>query len=194
MDSDAPSAPPPTTVPSSTPENPFERWASTEQLTATFNSLPARTTDPGIDDDIDPFRVVLFDDIRDFLFVVHSPDSKSQLAYAFLTFLGLPFIPPDCSTSNPFTTDTFIHSELAERSLARDKFWPKEEVMNVPFDTIQGEAMEPERRSALKEPFDTPFCTTPVSVELLFSSRSKWFTTLKKEDLLHVDFDFARYV
>lgn len=191
-DSDLPEPPSPAPLPASTLEHPFERWATTEQNTAASQPRPARTTDPGVDDEVDPFRVILFDDIRDFLFVVHSPDSKTQLAYAFLTFLGLPFIPPDFPTSTPFSTDTFIHSELVERPLLRERFWPKAEVPNIPFETVQGEAMEPERKSALKEPFDVPFKATPVSVDLLFGTKRKWFVTLGKDDLKHVDVDFAR--
>jgi hypothetical protein len=137
--------------------NPFERWVSAEQLTATTQPRPARVTDPGVDDDIDPFRVVLFDDVRDFIFVVHSPDSLTQLVYAFLTFLGLPFVPPDYPTSTSFTTDPFIHTEAAEREGLRERFWPKAE-------------------------------------ELLFAARQKWFVALGKDDLKHVDVEFARCV
>lgn len=174
--------------------NPFERWVSAEQLTATTQPRPARVTDPGVDDDIDPFRVVLFDDVRDFIFVVHSPDSLTQLVYAFLTFLGLPFVPPDYPTSTSFTTDPFIHTEAAEREGLRERFWPKAEETTAPFDTIGGEPMEHERRSALKEPFDVPFHASPASVELLFAARQKWFVALGKDDLKHVDVEFARCV
>ncbi|GAA5887659.1 hypothetical protein JCM5296_004450 [Sporobolomyces johnsonii] len=182
------------TAPSDPSARPFERWAATERLTSYANSRPARTSDPGIDDSEDPFRVILFDDIRNFLFVVHSPDSKLQLAYAFLTFLGLPFVPPDFPTSTPFTTDSFIHSELVERPSLIQRFWPKLEVAGKPFDLVLGEAMEPERRSALKDPFATPFNVTPAAVDLLFGGggKAQWFTTLAKEDQQDVDVDLAR--
>lgn len=181
---------PPSTLPNDL--RGLERWASTEQLVSAANPRPARTTDPGIDDDVDPFRVVLFDDVRDFLFIVHSPDSQSQLVYAFLTFLSLPFIPPDMPTSTPFSTDPFIHSELVERPDLLARFHPRVEERRLPFALIAGEAMEPERKSALTEPFDTPFHSTPTSVDLLFGAKQKWFLTLKKEDLQHVDVELAR--
>lgn len=171
---------------------PHEKWASTERLTSAANPRPARTTDPGIDDDVDPFRVVLFDDVKDFMFIVHSPDSQLQLVYAFLTFLGLPFVPPDFPTSTPFSTDAFIHSELVERPDLIQRFWPKLEVAPRSFELVGGEAMEPERRSALSEPFATPFHTTPVTVDVLFGSKQKWFTMLRQEDLAHVDIELAR--
>ncbi|GAA5972334.1 hypothetical protein JCM11641_002413 [Rhodosporidiobolus odoratus] len=174
---------------------PHERWATTERLSA-HHSRPARTSDPGIDDSDDPYRVVLFDDIKPFLFVLHSIDSKLQLAYAFLTFLGLPFVPPDYPTSTLFTTDPFIHSELVERPSQIQRFWPNMSagLENKRFETIGGEAMEPERRSAIKEPWATPFAATPAAVDLLFGARgvAGWFRTLKKEDLEDVDVELAR--
>lgn len=185
----------------STPEvhkegsDPFANWAAAESSTSTNQLRPARTMDPGIDEDIDPFRVVLFDDVRDFLFIAHSSDSKTQLIYAFLTFLGLSFVPPDYPTSTPFQTDGFIHTELAERPEARDSFWPR-----VPnqgggsFEIIQGAAMDPVRQSALSSPFEMPFNATPVVVDLLFESKQKWFVTLKKSDLKNLDVEFIRNV
>jgi hypothetical protein len=176
-------------------EDPFTKWATSESSMSTNQLRPARTTDPGIDDDIDPFRVVLFDDVRDFLFLVHSSDSKTQLIYAFLTFLGLPFVPPDYPTSTPFQTDGFIHTELAERPEARESFWPAiPEEGRGSFEIVQGEAMDPVRRSGLTSPFEIPFTATPVVVDLLFATKQKWFITLKKSDLQHLDVEFIRNV
>lgn len=193
---DAP-APPPLTIPvsfSSTSNDHFESWARTEHSTTISQPRPARTMDPGIGDDIDPYRCVLFDDVRDFLFIVHSPDSKIQLAYAFLTFLGIPFVPPDYPTTTPFQTDSFIHSELVERSDARDRFFPRIDETSVPFETFQGEAMEPERRGGVDNPFEIPFEAAPVSIDLLFATKRKWFVMLGKSDLTHVDIEFTRCV
>ncbi|GAA5826903.1 hypothetical protein JCM11251_002152 [Rhodosporidiobolus azoricus] len=174
---------------------PHEKWAARERLSS-LNSLPARTTDPGMDDSDDPYRVVLFDDVRPFLFVLHSADSKLQLAYAFLTFLGLPFVPPDYPTSTPFTTDSFIHSELVERPSLVKRYWPTlSGVGGRPFQTVGGEAMELERTSALSLAWETPFSATPTAVDLLFGTgegKAGWLRTLKKEDLEDVDVDLAR--
>ncbi|BGP12676.1 hypothetical protein JCM10213v2_008178 [Rhodosporidiobolus nylandii] len=175
---------------------PHERWAATERLSAS-NSLPARSTDLGIEDYDDPFRVILYDDIRPFLFVIHSTDSKLQLAYAFLTFLGLPFVPPDYPTSTSFTTDAFIHSELVERPSRIQRFWPKLDAgaRARPYETVGGEAMEPERKSAMSEPWEAPFAATPAAVDLLFGpsgGKTGWFKTLRKEDLVDVDVEVAR--
>jgi hypothetical protein len=82
-----------------------------------------------------------------------------------------------------------------ERPALVERFWPRVEALSrQPFTTISGEAMEPERKSSLQEPFDTPFHATPVALDLMFASRPKWFQTLNKEDLDGIDRDLARQV
>jgi hypothetical protein len=71
--------------------DPFQAWAAVEQLRAENARMPARTLDEGTDDD--PFRVVMFSDIRDLLVWFPSavlPLIKPLLAEAFLVFCGLP--------------------------------------------------------------------------------------------------------
>uniref|UniRef100_A0A0K3C9N5 BY PROTMAP: gi/647394756/emb/CDR35990.1/ RHTO0S01e11694g1_1 [Rhodosporidium toruloides] n=1 Tax=Rhodotorula toruloides TaxID=5286 RepID=A0A0K3C9N5_RHOTO len=171
---------------------PHERWARAERI-ACESHRPARTTDPSIDDSDDPYRVVLFDDIRPFLFFVDSPDSRLQLAYAFLTFLGLPFVPPDVPTSTPFTTDPFIHSELVERPSLIQRFWPSGSSEKQSFGLVGGEPMELERKSDIKEPWQTPFKAAPAMADLLFGSgKAGWFRTLVPEDLQDVDVELAK--
>ncbi|GAA6047144.1 hypothetical protein JCM3770_006922 [Rhodotorula araucariae] len=169
----------------------YERWATAERAAATA-SRPARATDLEMDDSDDPYRVVLLDDIRHFLFLLSSRESQQQLAYAFLAFIGLPFVPPDVPTSTPFTTDPFVHSELAERPALTRRFWPADGDTR-PFAVVGGEAMEPERRSALGTPWEIPFKAMPATVDSLFAgAKPGWFKTLAKEDLHGLDVDLAR--
>ncbi|KAM0793184.1 hypothetical protein ACM66B_000655 [Microbotryomycetes sp. NB124-2] len=168
------------------------QWARAEQTESTKHRKPGRTTDVDSEDSDDPYHVVLFDDIRNLLFLVHSPDSKMQLAYSFLNYLGLPFIPPDVPTDTPFTTDTFIHSELVERQSLAKRFLPPMDLTRKRFEVISGEPMESERRSVLSAPYDTPFHSVPASVDLLFGTRRGWFATLRPQDLEDVDVDMAR--
>ncbi|GAA5908743.1 hypothetical protein JCM8208_006776 [Rhodotorula glutinis] len=171
---------------------PHERWALAERVAATSSRRPARATDAEMDDSDDPYRVVLFDDVKPFLFLLSSPESTHQLAYAFLAFLGLPFVPPDVPTSTPFATDPFVHSELVERPSLLRRFWPARS-SGAPFGVIGGEAMEPERNSALKAPWDVPFKAMPATVDTLFGGPAPgWFKTLRKEDLPDLDVDLAR--
>lgn len=173
---------------------PHERWALAERAAAASARRPARATDAEMDDSEDPYRVVLFDDVKPFLFLLSSPEATHQLAYAFLAFLGLPFVPPDVPTSTPFTTDPFVHSELVERPSLLSRFWPARS-SGAPFGVIGGEAMEPERHSALGAPWDVHFKAMPATVDSLFAgSKPAWFKTLGKEDLPDLDVDLARCV
>ncbi|SCV68709.1 BQ2448_830 [Microbotryum intermedium] len=171
-----------------------ECWARWECLASKANPRPARLTDESVDED-DVARVPLFDsDIKPFLFIVDSYDTKQQLVYAFLTFLGLPFVPPDVPTSTPFATDGFIHSSLVEHENAVRRFWPSKSGTTHVVEVISGEAMEPERKPALEKPWYTPFNAMPCSVELLFDTHQGWFTTIKEQDLEGVDVELARNV
>ncbi|KAK4242454.1 NRDE-2, necessary for RNA interference-domain-containing protein [Achaetomium macrosporum] len=71
--------------------DPFRAWAAVERQGAERARMPARTLDEGIEDD--PFRVVMFSDIKDFLVWFPStvlPRVRPLLADAFLVFCGLP--------------------------------------------------------------------------------------------------------
>lgn len=71
--------------------DPFRAWAGIEQQAAEKARMPARTLDEGTEDD--PFRVVMYSDIGDFLVWFPSallPKVKPMLADAFLVFCGLP--------------------------------------------------------------------------------------------------------
>lgn len=89
--------------------DPLKAWALVEKQGAEKARMPARTLDEGTEDD--PFRVVLFSDIKEFLVwfppaVV--PRIRLLLADAFLVFCGLP---PACLSGEPFLTllrDPFV--------------------------------------------------------------------------------------
>ena len=69
----------------------YKAWGYLETFRAKMAQLPARTMDEGNDED--PFRVVMFSDIEEWLFII--PDDKlprvmEQLVDAFLAFFALP--------------------------------------------------------------------------------------------------------
>jgi hypothetical protein len=71
--------------------DPFKAWAAAEQQRAEKARIPARTLDENVEDD--PFRVVLFSDVKDFLVWFPSPvlpRVRPLLVDAFLVFCGLP--------------------------------------------------------------------------------------------------------
>ncbi|KAI0165812.1 DUF1740-domain-containing protein [Xylariaceae sp. FL1272] len=69
----------------------YRAWYFVEQHRASNATLPARTLDDGAEDD--PFRVVMYTDIQDFLLDLPSntlAHAQDQLINAFLIFCGLP--------------------------------------------------------------------------------------------------------
>ncbi|SCZ90792.1 BZ3500_MvSof-1268-A1-R1_Chr1-3g02255 [Microbotryum saponariae] len=191
---DAPDSQPDQRMSPSTDEDSsgLDRWARSERLASMANLRPARLTDESVDED-DVARVPLFDtDIKPLLFIVDSSDAKQQLIYAFLAFLGLPFVPPDVPTSTPFATDGFIHSRMVEQEDLVKSFWPSKPETTQAVEVIDGEAMEPERKPALEKPWHIPFNAMPCSVELLFAAQQGWFTAINERDLEGVDSELAR--
>lgn len=164
-------------------DDPFLLWCRAENTTSRKRSHPSRTQ--ASEDVDDPYATVLFDDIRGLLFVVASPDSRSQLLYSVLIYLGLPVIPPDTSSESILGSDTFLHADdfapSCESSTSR--FWPArspEDFLHdlLPFQIVTGEAMEPAKIPGVSTPFEPPFRTFPVSADSLFEVDPPWFSQL----------------
>jgi hypothetical protein len=66
----------------------FESWALQEETCALSSRLPARTLDEVREDD--PYRVILFSDITDFLLPFSQAGLSTQLIDSFLLFCRLP--------------------------------------------------------------------------------------------------------
>ena len=172
-------------------QNDFERWLEAERHAETTLTLPGRAKN--LDDDEDPFRVVLFSDVQPFLFFVRSPEVRLQLVYAFFTFLGLPFSPPDTSTVSPAISDPHLCTGLAFNDAARAAFWPpRAGARRLPWQTVGGEPMTPEASSALAHPFSSPVKCWASDPSTLFAQSGKWFRDLETVDLAHVDVQVVR--
>lgn len=183
--------------------DPFEKWAQSERRASTSRRRPSRTSNVAEDDEDDPYSTILFSDIRSMLFVVSSPDARSQLIYSFLFFLGLPLTPPDTPSTSRLASDTFIHADDFSPSFAPTKraaFWPNQSTdaflrTLMPFETIGGEAMEPIRTSAISDPFQPPFRKFPMSPDSVFPTRPRWFCLLDQKDSMQdLDLPFIRFV
>lgn len=181
--------------------DPFESWATGEREASRAKRRPTRTTDSLDEDEDDPYATILFSDLRPLLFVVSSPDARSQLLYSFLFYLGLPLTPPDTASTSRLASDTFLHADDFSSSFAPHKraaFWPTpstDEFLRalIPFDTIGGQAMEPVRTSAISDPFQPPFRKFPMSPDSLFPSQPRWFCLLdQKEYMQDLDLPFIR--
>ncbi|KAF7544707.1 hypothetical protein G7Z17_g9735 [Cylindrodendrum hubeiense] len=88
----------------------YKIWASLERGRAEKAKIPARTMDEGTEDD--PFRVVMFSDIEQLLFVIPRsvlPSLAPQLLDAFFMFIRL----PPAFRSNEWTEDAYNDQFLA---------------------------------------------------------------------------------
>ena len=144
----------------STTKEMAEDWYEREEESK--HDMPARTTDE-IDDD--PYRVILFNDIRPFLYTF-TTDVVKQLSYAFVSFCGVNGPPPELSSNqmtDPWLSTAFDFSQ----------FWPPP-TNSKSIGWINGEAVEPERLPGIDTPFSFPKKVFPVDLDTLFPNDT-WF-------------------
>lgn len=115
----------PSDIASSTHSDPFIRWYH-DETAADRHLRPGKASALSVaeEEEDDPYRVVLFDDIRPFLFVIQNAEVKLQLIYAVLNYLGLPFGVPDLGTNTTFSKDPHLQWALAANPAARMLLWP----------------------------------------------------------------------
>ena len=169
---------------------PFERWLQSERQAESSSALPGRAS--YLNEDDDPYRVILFDDIRPFMCLVRNPEARLQLVYAFLTFLGLPFAPHDIPSSAPSNVDPRLHWSVAYNDSQRNAFWPPRHARRLAWQTVGGEPMEPEHPSALQNPFACPVKCWSQSNDSTAARSGDWFKQLDSTDLGHVDLVFTK--
>lgn len=171
--------------------DPYARWYRAERRAEQALSLPgrARDLDPPGDD---PFHMVMFEDVAPFLFPVQTPLARLQLIYAFLTFLGLPFAPPEAPTSSPSASDPHLRWSLTQNQAMRTAFWPPRPTgRRIVWQTVGGAPMDAEQPRTLQSPFGCPAKSWMSGRVTLFSD-DKWFRDVNAVDLRHVDVEFAR--
>jgi hypothetical protein len=114
-------------------ENIFESWAVAERLRSKTSCIPARTMDEVVEDD--PFRIILFSDIEDFLiFIPSRPGNlREMLLDAFLVFCRLPPVSAsNQETSQSWSNDPFTGEEMLEWNFK----WVKHEYLAT--DPVDG--------------------------------------------------------
>lgn len=96
--------------------NIFQSWSAAEKQRWMNSRHPARTIDELQDDD--PYRVVFFSDIKDFLICLPKPSFQLYLINAFLAFCHLPPLRmPDSGGDISFWwTNSFVRTEALEQS------------------------------------------------------------------------------
>ncbi|ETS84016.1 hypothetical protein PFICI_05892 [Pestalotiopsis fici W106-1] len=90
--------------------DPYKAWAAVEKQKAEGAKAPARTLDDGIDDD--PYRVVMFSDFEDLLFIsprASQPLIQQQILDAFLVFCQMPPVFGSSSAIRSILVDQFMN-------------------------------------------------------------------------------------
>nr|CDP32565.1 Putative protein of unknown function [Podospora anserina S mat+] len=152
-------------------KDPYQLWAAVETKRAAKTRMPARTLDEGVDED--PFRVVMWGDIKDF--VVWFPagvldTAKKLVVEAFGVFVG---IPSGCE--EPFVKDWRRDPFLAPKSQAF-RPWERREGQNTESVDVVLSKRPPE--------FAQQGGDMATSPELLFT-REGWFKCLDSWDKTH---------
>ncbi|WVR06081.1 hypothetical protein IAU60_003109 [Kwoniella sp. DSM 27419] len=174
-------------------EDPFERWLEAETYTESTYATPGRATDLDAATEDDPYHVVLFSDIQPLLFPVTTPEVRLQLIYGYITFLGLPFSPPEAPSSSPANTDPHLRWSLAYNPVARQAFWPVRRAMpKIAWQTVGGEPMEPEHPRGMDDPFGCPVKCWVQDRGTILTRQDRWFADVTHLDLNGLDINLIR--
>jgi hypothetical protein len=145
--------------------NLFQNWANSERLRSKDSLLPARTMDDVAEDD--PFRVILFADIEEFLIMLppSSEGLRKSLLDAFLLFCRLPPISALYHHEQDDVRDASARDELLDCNSAWicDVYGQKLTVERAGFD--------------ISSALDIPVSAYQSSPETLFTS-NVWFKNI----------------
>lgn len=166
-------------------------WMDAEEERIGLSMMPARTIDEV--EDGDPFRVVLFSDLKNFMFCFSSPFVKRKFADSFLAFSGLTpvYHVEPISSGSPESTDVFLRNDLAtmQESYLDEWFWSKSPPNPADMKmtaSLEGLSMEPERKRGLDDenPFEFGLKNFPIGSDSLFSGESRsWVKRVKRVDV-----------
>jgi hypothetical protein len=164
-----------------TPHDRYDAWYQREQCLDRRFQVAAKASDLEAADDEDPFRVVLFGDVAEFLFLITSPSAKLQLAYAALNFLGLPFTLQESGTNTPFAKDPYLTASIAASAVAKRTFWPpqpegKRLTMTEDFDG-------PPPAPRAQDPFGCPVKLWSQDDDTVLGGSGTWFQAMSKVEI-----------
>jgi hypothetical protein len=175
------------------PADPFRRWLQAERHAEKTSSMPARATNLDSAEEDDPYRVILFSDISPFLVPIQDPEVRLQLIYAFLNFIGLPFNPPEVSTSSPASLDPHLRWVIGQDDNILNQFWPaRPSTRRLPWQTVGGEAMEPEQTRGPSSPFASPVKSWAQDRRTTMGPSGRWFQDIQLNALGTVNLTLAR--
>lgn len=176
-------------------ERTIPTWISAEIQTSETLWKPARVSDDDPSTEDDPFRVVVFDDLKELMFVLTTSEARLRLAYSLLQFLGLSIVPPGTASNSELmiSNDPFVQIGLVDPSNRAD-FWPLQGQQIPTLQFVDGEPMEPTREPGLTSPYTFPLKVFPASMQTTFADSTSDFGMLKSMDVKQPLKAFARAV
>ncbi|MCJ1379477.1 hypothetical protein MMC17_002578 [Xylographa soralifera] len=136
----------------------IRNWHKLEDACNIQSQQPARTIDDTGEDD--PYRVVLFSDIKGFVLRLPASNHRTLLS-AFLAYCHLPPLENTPDSLKLWWQDPFI---LNDGLCGFEKLlYPSD-----PLETTTGKSMT--------DPFELPFSSYAVSTDSLFASDDSWFS------------------
>jgi hypothetical protein len=155
-------------------KDPFGSWTDAEVEWSQKIGMPARTIDEVEEDD--PYRVILFSDLKAFMFYFSSESARKKMVDAFLVFKNMPLLNSQ-SSNGAVIEDIFLRSGLSGLKLDSPDpwFWPKKR-SRWGASAITWEGMEPEKRAGMGDsPFEYKLRNFPLGRESIFSQSTAWF-------------------
>ena len=157
----------------------WKSWLASERRQSLLSRNPARTTDDIEVNMDDPYRIILFCDVRPFLIDPPSPAGQQLILHAFITFCCLPPFPAEGSNScsRVWRRDNFLHNEALRWSSKLPALW------NLRSPNKQGSPEEQDSTEkcdswlslSTQDPFLSPVRDYQVSSDTLFAGKH-WFS------------------
>jgi NRDE-2, necessary for RNA interference len=136
----------------------FGSWSELERGRVQSSVLPARTLDEV--DASDPYRVILFSDIKSFIFGTSEGQARTHLLEAFMCFCNLPAIPSSSLEHPLLVEDPFLNNQPDQSEHTSLAAW---------INQLGGQS-----------PFVFPLPTFVTDTTTLFASDENWFNPWKR--------------
>ena len=147
--------------------DPFAAWTLAEEAGAVSSHLPARSIDDVPEND--PFKVILFDDIRPYLVSAPSKKAKDLLLDSFLCFYDLPL-----SNSKPMVRKWSRYGFLQSKGFGYEAMHSATDDTKLSEDPSANPISHSENGST-ESPFKFQLPDYQVDATTLFSADGLWF-------------------
>ncbi|KAF3490613.1 uncharacterized protein GIQ15_00130 [Arthroderma uncinatum] len=158
----------------------FGSWCKLEHDLMSYSFLPARTLDEVQEDD--PYRVVLFSDIADFLVRFSDPQVSNLVVDAFLIFCHLPKTThEDSERIASWHVDPFFSNRNLDEADKRSPEW---------FSALTEKEGDPDQYV----PFSFPYPMFGNDIDTLFGDGRNWFPAFQSWESTYLEGSNCAYV